>query len=163
MSNRAPLGSLPGGVFGGNQTQKSRQLADVFDLAPVPNAGQKLAGHDPADPGKCFQMLDTLRQFRVGLAKAADLSGRLKDLLLVKLQTVEQPIELKAHGGRTGKFPKFLFDQERPLATGRSRGNSSPSMSSSDLMRCFIRTISMTKVSRSWVRWRSSRYKGVGT
>src|SRR4030095_10136203 len=46
----------------------------------------------------------------------------LKDLLLVKLQTVEQPIELKAHGGRTGKFPQFLFHQERPLAAGRSRG-----------------------------------------
>src|SRR5262245_47536495 len=122
VGNRAPLGSLPGRVLGGNQTQKSRQLADVFDLAPVPHAGQKLAGHDPADPGKCFQILDTLRQFRVGQAKAANLSGRLKDLLLVKLQTVEQPIELKAHGARTGKFPKFLFDQERPLAAGRSRG-----------------------------------------
>src|SRR5262249_28688383 len=58
----------------------------------------------------------------VGLAKAADLSGRLKDLLLIKLQTVEQPIELKAHGARTGKFPQFLFDQERPLAAGRSWG-----------------------------------------
>src|SRR5215467_14502315 len=122
VGNRAPLGSLPGRVLGGNQTQKSRQLADVFDLAPVPHAGQKLAGHDPADPGKCFQILDTLRQFRVGLAKAADLSGRLKDLLLIKLQTVEQPIELKAHGARTGKFPQFLFDQERPLAAGRSWG-----------------------------------------
>src|SRR4029450_3981045 len=122
VSNRAALGSHPGGVFGGNQTQKSRQLADVFDLTPVPNAGQKLAGHDPSDPGKCFQILDTLRQFRVGLAKAADLSGGLKDLLLVKLQTVEQPIELKAHGGRTGKVPQFVFDQERPLAAGRSRG-----------------------------------------
>jgi ABC transporter substrate binding protein len=122
VSNRAALGSLPGGVLGGNQTQKSRQLADVFDLAPVPNARHKLAGHDPADPGKCFQILDTLRQFRVGLAKAADLSGHLKDLLLVKLQTVEQPIELKAHGGRTGKFPQFLFHQERPLTAGRSRG-----------------------------------------
>src|SRR4030095_11052639 len=122
VSNRAALGSHPGGVLGGNQTQKSRQLADVFDLAPVPNAGQKLAGHDPSDPGKCFQILDTLRQFRVGLAKAAALSGGLKDLLLVKLQTVEQPIELKAHGGRTGKVPQFVFDQERPLAAGRSRG-----------------------------------------
>src|SRR4029434_8203385 len=122
VSNRGALGARAGGGLGGNQTKKSRRLADVFDLAPVPNAGQKLAGHDPADPGKRSQILDTLRQFRVGLAKAANLSGGLKDLLLVKFQTVEQPIELKAHGGRTGKFPQFLFDQERPLAAGRSRG-----------------------------------------
>src|SRR4029077_20624303 len=122
MSNRAALGSLPGGVLGGNQTQKSRQLADVFDLAPVSNAGQKLAAHDPADPGHRRYILNTLRQFRIVVAKTADLSGRLKDLLLIKLQTVEQPIELKAQGARTGKFSQFLFHQERPLAASRSRG-----------------------------------------
>jgi len=114
VGNRAPLGSFPGGVLGGNQTQKSRQLANVFDLAPIPNAGHKLAGHDPADPGKRFQILDTPKQFRVGLAKAADLSGRLKDLLLVKLQTVEQPIGSlgsRVIGVKSGHWGQvFTFD-----------------------------------------------------
>src|SRR5215813_7060626 len=56
----------------------------------------------------------------------------------------------------------FLTKNDHWLPAGAG-GNSSPSMSNNDLMRCFIRTISLTKVSRSWVRWRSSRYKGVGT
>src|SRR5215208_1766067 len=122
VSNRAALGSLPGGVLSGNQAQKSRQLANVFDLAPVSNASHQLTGHDPADPGKRFQIMDALKQFRLALAKAANLSGRLKHLLLIKLQTVKQPVELETHGARTGKFPQFLFHQQRPLAAGRSWG-----------------------------------------
>src|SRR5258706_10080624 len=126
VSNRAALGSLSGGSLGGNQTQKSWQLANVFDLAPVPDAGHQLAGHDPADPGKRFQILNTLRQFRVGLAKAANLSGGLEDLLLVKLQTIEQPIELKAHHRGAGKLSQLVFDQKRPLAARRRRGKLQP-------------------------------------
>ena len=90
MSNRAAIGSLSGGSLGGYQPQEGRQLANVFDLAPVPDTGHHLAGHDPADPGKSFQILDTLRQFRVVLTKTANLAGGLKDLLLAKLQTVQQ-------------------------------------------------------------------------
>ena len=48
VGNRAALGSLPGGALGGNQAQKSRQLANVFNLAPIPDAGHQLARHDPA-------------------------------------------------------------------------------------------------------------------
>ena len=56
VSNRSSLGSLSGGSLGGNQPQKGRQLTNVFDLAPVPDAGHHLAGHDPAEPGKRFQI-----------------------------------------------------------------------------------------------------------
>jgi hypothetical protein len=96
VRNRAASGSLPGGSLGGHQPQKGRQLTNGFDLAPVPDAGHHLAGHDPADPGNAFQILDALRQLRIVLAKAANLAGGLKDLLLPKLQVVQQPIELKA-------------------------------------------------------------------
>ena len=71
MSNRASLGSLSSGVFGGHQTQKSRQLANVFDLAPVSNAGQKLAAHDPAKAE-----LVKLRYFvGLNLREAAEVMG----------------------------------------------------------------------------------------
>ena len=107
VSNRAAIGSLSGGSLGGNQPQKGRQLANVFDLAPVPDTGHHLAGHDPADPGKRCQILYTLRQLRVVLTKAANLAGGLKDLFLVKLQIVQQLIELKAHHRRAGKLSQL--------------------------------------------------------
>src|SRR5437870_1288329 len=46
-SNRSAIGSLAGGVFAGHQTQKASQLANVVKLSPVPDAGQKLARHNP--------------------------------------------------------------------------------------------------------------------
>src|SRR6266480_6329280 len=70
VSNRAASGSLPGGALGGHQPQKGRHLTNVFDLAPVPDTGHHLAGHDPADPGKRFEIVYTLRQFRVVVTKA---------------------------------------------------------------------------------------------
>lgn len=42
LGDRSPIGSISGGVLGGHQSQKSSQLADVFKLAPIPDAGQKL-------------------------------------------------------------------------------------------------------------------------
>ena len=79
VSNRAPLGFFcPGGVLSGDHPQKSRQLANAFPLPPIPNAGQQLTGDNPADAGNRFQILDTLRQFRIGLTEAANLSGGLQ-------------------------------------------------------------------------------------
>ena len=112
--------------LGGNQPQKGRQLANVFNLAPVADTGHHLARHDPADPRKRLEIVYTLRQFRVVLAKAADLAGRLKNLFLVKLQTVQQLVELKAHHRGAGKLSQLGFDQKRPLAAGRSRGKLQP-------------------------------------
>src|SRR6266498_5580164 len=99
MGDRTPIGSLSGGVLGGDQTQKASQLADVSKFSPIADAGQKLAGHNPADARHAHHILDTLRQFRIVLAEAADLSGRFKDLFLVKLQAVEALIKFKAYGG----------------------------------------------------------------
>ena len=126
MSNRAASGSLSGGALGGHQPQKGRHLTNVFDLAPVPDTGHHLAGHDPADPGKRFEIVYTLRQFRVVVTKAANLTGGLKDLLLPKLQIVQQLIELKAHHRRAWKLSQLGFDQKRPLAAGGSRGKLQP-------------------------------------
>src|SRR5438094_2651667 len=126
MGDRTPIGSRSGGVLGRDQTQKSAQLADVSKLSPIANASQKLTGHNPADSRHAHHILYTLGQFRIVLAEAADLSGRLKDLLLVKLQAVEPLIKLKAHGRRTGKLSQFILHHERPLATGRSWGKLHP-------------------------------------
>ena len=70
---------------------------------------------------------------------------------------VPQEVLVVTSIGNNSYFWAELTDREATLF------HSTLGMSSSDLMRCFIRTISLTKVSRSWVRWRSSRYKGVGT
>jgi hypothetical protein len=110
--DRSSIGSLSGGVLDGNQTQKPRQLADIFKLSPIADTGQKLAGHNPADPRHTHHILDTLGQFRIVLAEAADLSGSLKDLLLVKLQAVKQLIKLKAHGRGSGKLSQFVLHHE---------------------------------------------------
>src|SRR5882672_5175660 len=126
VSNRAASGSLSGGALGGHQPQKGKHLTNVFDLAPVPDTGHHLAGHDPADPGKRFEIVYTLRQFRVVVTKAANLTGGLKDLLLPKLQIVQQLIELKAHHRRAWKLSQLGFDQKRPLAAGGSRGKLQP-------------------------------------
>ena len=56
------------------------------------------------------------------MAEAADLLDGLKRLLLRELQALQQPVQLKAHCGRAGKFSKLALDYERPLATGGSRG-----------------------------------------
>src|SRR5256885_650606 len=95
---------------------------DVSKPAPTADAGQKLTGHNPADARHTHHILDTLGQFRIVLAEAADLSGRLKDLLLVKLQAVQQLIKLKAHGRGVREFSQFVFDHERPLAACGSGG-----------------------------------------
>ena len=81
MGDRSPIGFISGGVLHGNQTQKSSQLADVFKLAPIADPRQKLAGHDPTDPRDRHHILNALRQFGVGLTKAADLFGALKDFV----------------------------------------------------------------------------------
>src|SRR6266850_5356805 len=124
--DRSPIRSLTGGVLGGHQAQKATKLADVVKLSPIANAGQKLAGGNPADAGKRHQILHTLRQFGIVLAVTANLSYRLKDLLLVKLQAVEQLIQFKAHRPRAGKLTEFILHSTRPLTAGGSRGKLDP-------------------------------------
>src|SRR5262244_1067021 len=126
VSDRSPLGSLSSGVLGGHQAQKTSQLADIFQLAPVPNTSQEVAGHNPADPRHRHHILYTLRQFWVGLAETANLFCRLQNLLFRERQTVEQLIELKAHRVRARQLSQLLLYQQRPLATGGSRGKLDP-------------------------------------
>ncbi len=126
MGDRPSIGSLSRRVLGRHQAQKPSQLANVFKLSPIPDAGHKLTGHNPADPGNRHQISNALGQFGIVSAEAADLSSRLKNLLLRKLQTVEQLIELKAHGLRTLKLSQFVLDHERPLSAGGSRGKLDP-------------------------------------
>ena len=118
--DRPPINSLSGGVLGGHQAQKATQLADVVKLSPIADAGQELAGRNPADAGKRHQILDTLRQLGILAAETTDLGYRLKNLLLVKLQTVKQLIQLKAHRPRAGKLSQFILDHKRPLTARRS-------------------------------------------
>src|SRR5262244_1027405 len=118
--DRSPIHSLPGGMLGGHQTQKPGQLTDVVKLSPIADAGQELAGGNPADAGNRHQILDTLRQLEIIAAETADLGDRLKNLLFVKLQTVKQLLQLKAHRPRAGKLAQFILDQKRPLTAGGS-------------------------------------------
>jgi hypothetical protein len=152
-----PIGSISRRVFGGHQAEKPCQLADIFNLSPIADPGQKVTRHNPADPGNAHHVLNALRQFGIVLTEATDLFGRLDNLLFRKLQTVKQLIELKRTVFEQGIFLSLAFtinDHWLPAGAG---GNSIPSKSKSDLMRSFIPTISLTYVSRSCVRWRSSR------
>src|SRR5439155_16767160 len=47
----------------------------VSKLSPIADAGQKLTGHNPADARHTHHILDTLGQFRIVLAEAADLDA----------------------------------------------------------------------------------------
>src|SRR4030095_8910505 len=94
----------------------------IFKLAPIANPRHKLAGHDPTNPGNRHHILNALGQFGVGLTKAAELFGALKDLVLGKLQTVKRLIGLKAHSVATGKLSELCLHDESPLAAGWSRG-----------------------------------------
>src|SRR5919198_672198 len=120
--NRAPINRIAGGVLGGHQPQKASQLSDIFDLPPVSNAGQKLTGHNPADPWDAHQVRNGLRQFFILFTKAADLFGAAQHLLFRKFQIVEQLIELKTHGARTLKLSQLSFDPQRPLPAGSRWG-----------------------------------------
>src|SRR5205807_1907142 len=80
------------------------------------------------------------------------ISGRLKDLLLVKLQAVQQLSSLKRTVEEQGSFLSLSLTMNDHWLPAGAGGNSTPSISNSDLMRCFIPTISLTKVSRNWVR-----------
>src|SRR5713226_5654591 len=126
LGDRSPIGSISGGVLGGHQSQTSSQLADVFKLAPLPDAGQKLPGHNPADPRHAHHILHAPGQFGIVLTEAAHLLGGLNNLLLVKLQTVKQLIELKAYCRGAGKLSQFILDQKRPLTASGSRGKLQP-------------------------------------
>ena len=117
--DRSAIGSLAGRVFAGHQTQKAGQLANVLKLSPVADASQKLARHDPAHPRNRHQIFHTLGQFRIVLQKPPDLSCRLKDLLLVKFQAVEQLIQFKACRSRTRKLTQLTLHYKRPLTAGR--------------------------------------------
>src|SRR5687768_4557552 len=113
--------SLPAGVFAGSQADKARQLADVADLFRIADSSQKMAGHDLSNPRYAFQMRHHLAKLAVLFVEAADLFDRLKRLLLRVLQALQQPVKLKAHRSRAGKFFKLALDQKRPLTAGRSR------------------------------------------
>src|SRR6266850_4549558 len=126
VGDRSSIGSLSGRVLRRHQAQESPQLVNVFKLSPIPDASHKLTGYNPTNPGNRHQILNTLGQLGVIVAEAADLSSRLKNLLLRKLQTVEQLIELKAHGLRTLKLSQLLLDHERPLPAGGCRGKLDP-------------------------------------
>jgi hypothetical protein len=54
------------------------------------------------------------------LIEAADLFDDLKSLILRTLQTLQQPIKLKAHRRVAGKSFKLAPHDERPLAASRS-------------------------------------------
>lgn len=113
--NRAPINALAGGVLGRDQAEKACELSDVFNLMPVSNPGQKLTGHNPADPRDAHQVLNRLRQLLILFAEPANLLGAAQHLLFRKFQTVEQLIELKTHRARTLKLSQLSLDPERPL------------------------------------------------
>src|SRR6266550_2170038 len=126
VGDRSSIGSLSGRVLGRHQAEKPSQLTDIFKLSPIPDASHKLTGHNPADPGNRHQILNALGQLGIVSAEAADLSSRLQNLLLRKLQTVEQLVKLKSHGLRTLKLSQLVLDPERPLSAGGCRGKLDP-------------------------------------
>src|SRR5262245_40910059 len=120
--DRSPIHSLSGGMLAGHQAQKPSQLTDAFKFSPIADAGQELAGGNPADAWNRLQILDALRELGIVAAKTSDLGNRLKNLLLMKLNAGKQSIEFKAHWPRAGKLSQLILHQKRPLTAGGSRG-----------------------------------------
>src|SRR5262249_27752303 len=58
MVHRPPMGFLCRGALAGNQSKKPSQLAHVFKLPPVADAGQELTGHNPANPTNTHHILN---------------------------------------------------------------------------------------------------------
>ena len=79
VGDRSPLGSVSRRVLGGDHAQTSGQLAEVFQLAPIPDPGQQLTGHNPAAPRNPYQVLDPLRQLGLVLTKTPDLLSAYPD------------------------------------------------------------------------------------
>ena len=120
--NRSSINRIARGVLSRHQAQEATQLSNIVDLAPVSNAGQKLAPHNPADPGDAPQVFNRPRQFRIFFTETANLFGSVHDLLFTKFQIVEQLIEFKTHDPRTRKLSELVLDHERPLTPGRGWG-----------------------------------------
>ena len=95
-------------------------------LAPIPAPGPQVTGHHPADPRNRHQLLETWRQFGLVLPEPPDLFRGLHDLLLLKLQGVQQLVELEAQRPRTGPRSHLLLHSAQPLAASRSRGELAP-------------------------------------
>ena len=150
VGDRPAFGSLSSRILGRDQSQKPWQLPDVFKLPPVADPGQELAGHNPANPRDRHQVLNTLGQFGIFPTEPTDLSGSFKRLLFREFHVLQKLIELKTHAPRTLKLSELGPHSQRPLPpAGRSRWKVIPSKSNSDLMRCLLATISLTKVSRT--------------
>src|SRR5215467_6132055 len=141
----------------GTTPKNPGQLAHVFKLPPIADTSQELARHDPADTTNAHHILDALRQFRIVLTELANLFGHLHDLLLRKLLVVQQLIEFEAHTFRALQFSKLCFNFQRPSAPSRSRWECDPFKEQQRLNPLLHPRTSLTRVSRSWVRWRSSR------
>src|SRR5215813_316318 len=124
MGDRSPMGFLCRRALAGNQSQKPCQLAHVFKLPPVADAGQELTGHNPANPTNTHHILNALQQLRVVLAKLANFFTHLHYLLLRKLHLVQQLIEFEAHTPRALKFSQLALNFQRPAAPSRSRWES---------------------------------------
>src|SRR5215467_3089787 len=124
--DRSPIRPLSGGVLTWAQSQKSCKLAHVFKLPPIADTRQELTRHDPADPTNAHQILDALRQFRIVLTELANLLGRFHDLLLRKLNVVQQLIEFKAYTPGALQFSELSLNLQRPSTPGRSQWESDP-------------------------------------
>ena len=98
VGDRPAFGSLSSRILGRNQSQKPCQLPDVFKLSPVANPGQKLAGHNPANPRDRHQVFNTLGKFGIFPTEPTDLSSSFKSLLFKRTpSSPESLIELKTH------------------------------------------------------------------
>ena len=86
--NRTTCNAVSGGVFGGDQTEKPRQLAYVGDLLRIADTGQKMTGYDLTHPGNGFQKGHRLRQLSVLSIEAANLFNRSKSSFLARLPTL---------------------------------------------------------------------------
>src|SRR6476661_452023 len=126
VGNRAPHGFLARRMLGRDHAQKACQLTDIFQLAPIPDTRQQLRPHNPANATDAHQIVETLRQLGLGLAKPANLAGGFDHLFFGKLHTVQQLIEFEPHRQCTGQLAQLLFDTPRPLTARGGRRKLQP-------------------------------------
>src|SRR5438270_6521808 len=114
-SNLTAILFIAGGVFARDYSQKAGYLSPVFYLPGIAQAGHQMRAYNPADARQTQQQIDRLLQLWIIQAVLADLFSCPRGRLKMKVQRVQQVIELKAHRVRARQRLQLAHSPRRPL------------------------------------------------
>src|SRR5436190_5110467 len=114
-SNLAAIFFFAGRMLARHDPKEAGYLLAILYLLWIADPGRQVRSYNPTDPGQTQQQIDRLLQFWIMQAILTNLFGRSPGRLKMKVQRVEQIIELEAHRLRTGQRLQFPHRPHRPL------------------------------------------------